>query len=602
MPMLLQIENLSKSYNHQVLFHKANLTVSEKKKIGVIGRNGAGKSTLFKMITQEEALDSGAVTLGKQTRLGYLEQHDPFDPTEKVLEFLVRYTGKQEWECGKVAAQFQLGSDILHSVIGGLPGGYQMRVKLTAMLLGEPNLLLLDEPTNYLDLSTQFLLERFLLSFRGSYLVISHDREFLKNVSEHTLDIENQSLFLFPRPLEDYLAYKREQLELKEKTNKNIARQKKHLQTFVDRFSAKASKASQAKSKQKQIQRLKTIEILNPLSNVRISIPKVEQRKGIALKTKQLYIGYGESKVVAGEINQEIERGKHIAVVGDNGQGKTTFMKTLAGEIEPLHGEFSWSKDSDIAYYAQHVPGSLDPKKQVFDYLCECAAPEVTTEEIYEMAGNFLFRDTQKKIGMLSGGEKARLYLAGLLLKKTKVLLLDEPSNHLDFETVEALAAALSKCNNTISFISHNRTFVNMLATGIMEVRDGEIRYYHSDYQDYVNDLKKRSADVEAGGAQHRLKLPGKPAPKPKKQANRKKTQEEIRLQRKLIRDFEKSIEQQEHERQEIFLYFRDNPSVYSQEKSKRLAQLKKSLEKQENLWLEAQGKLEDLQKRLQEK
>ena len=258
MSTLLQIDNISKAYGPQVIFHQASLTVPAKRKIGVIGRNGAGKTTLFKMLTGHEEVDYGAVNIYKQTRLGYLEQSDPFKLSETVIDFLARYTGKEEWRCGKMAAQFQLKNDLLGARIGSLASGYQMRVKLTAMLLAEPNLLLLDEPTNYLDLSTQLLFEQFLKNFRGGYMIISHDRELLKNVTDHTLEIERGSLFLYPGPLEEYLVYKEEQAELAEKTNQNIQRQRKHLQRFIDRFSAKNTKATQAKSKAKQIKRLKT--------------------------------------------------------------------------------------------------------------------------------------------------------------------------------------------------------------------------------------------------------------------------------------------------------------------------------------------------------
>jgi ATP-binding cassette subfamily F protein 3 len=597
MATLLQIENISKAYGHQVIFNQASLTIQEQKKIGVIGRNGAGKSTLFKMLTGHEEVDTGTVNVYRQARLGYLEQHDPFKPGETVVGFLTRYTGKEEWQCGKVASQFQLNNGILSSRIDSLAGGYQMRVKLTAMLLEEPNLLLLDEPTNYLDLSTQLLFEQFLKSFRGGYMIISHDREFLKNVTDHTLEIDQGSMFLYPRPLEEYFDYKEEQLELKEKTNQNIMRQQKHLQKFVDRFAAKASKASQAKSKLKQIQRLKTIDIGHALSSVRIQIPKIEKKKGIALEIKDLFIGYGESKIVAGGINLSIDRGEHIAIVGDNGQGKTTFLKTLAGELSPLSGSFRWMSDIKIAYYAQHVPGTLNPKDQVFNYLTRCAAPDVSLEEVYKMASNFLFKDSEakKKIGMLSGGERARLYLAGLLLKKTQVLLLDETSNHLDFETVEALAYALKKCNNTILFISHNRTFVNMLATGIVEINNGSIERYHHNYEEYVNDLEQRA--TQDGKIIKPLSLPRQEVlpEKTKQSINRKDTQKEIRSQKKIIRDIEKAMEEYENEKQEIFQFFAENPTAYSPEKSKQLVEIKKIIEKQENKWLKAQEKLEEL-------
>jgi ATP-binding cassette subfamily F protein 3 len=599
MSNLLQIDNISKAYGPQVIFHQASLTLPARRKIGVIGRNGAGKSTLFKILTGQEQVDSGSVNIYKRTRLGYLEQHDPFEPAETVIEFLVRYTGKEDWQCGKIAAQFQLKGDILDSRIDSLASGYQMRVKLTAMLLEEPNLLLLDEPTNYLDLSTQILFEEFLKSYRGGYMIISHDRELLKNVTDHTLEIERGDMFLYPRPLEEYFEYKEEQAELTEKTNKNIQRQQKHLQQFVDRFAAKASKARQAKSKAKQIKRLHKIEIVHPLSTVRMNIPRTEQKKGIALEINDLYIGYGESQIVAGEINLNIDRGEHIAILGDNGQGKTTFLKTLAGEIPPLSGSYRWMPNTQIGYFAQHVPALMDPNDQVFDYLTRCAAPDVSLEEVYKMASNFLFKDSEakKKIRMLSGGEQSRLCLAGLLLKKTPVLLLDEPSNHLDFETVEALGDALKNSSTTILFISHNRTFVNMASSGIMEINNGRVERCYKDYEEYVYDLEQKTTENDK--PLKTLALPRQEASDKKvnQSINKKDFQKEIRSQKKIIRDIEKTMEEYEIEKQDIFQFFQDNPTVYLPEKSKRLSEVKASLKIQEDKWLKAQEKLETLQK-----
>jgi len=444
MSNLLQIDNLSKSYGTRTILENANLTVRTKEKIGVIGRNGAGKSTLFKIIVGTEKSDSGSVIISQDAHLGYLEQQDPYDVTESVIEFLVRYTGKEEWECGKIAGRFQLKNDMLESRIDGLSGGYRMRVKLTAMLLKEPNILLLDEPTNYLDLSTLLLLEEFLRSYNGGFLVISHDREFLKNTCNETLDVEHGKLFLYPRPLEEYFAFKAEQVRLKESHNKNIEREKKQLQDFVDRFRTKASKASQAQSKLKQIGRLKKIDIANPLSSVRIQIPEIERKKGVALHSVDMSIGYGEN-VVASDIQMSINRGEHIAIVGNNGQGKTTYLKTLAGDIPCIAGGFKWAVNTKISYYAQHVSNTLKAEDTVEKYLEKSAGKDVLNEDILRMAGNFLFSGDalKKKIAVLSGGERARLCLAAILLNKSQILLLDEPENHLDFETVEALAVAL---------------------------------------------------------------------------------------------------------------------------------------------------------------
>ncbi len=596
MSTLLQINNLFKAYGSQVIFKDANLTIITKQKVGVLGRNGAGKSTLFKLIVAHEAIDSGILLVHNKARLGYLEQQDQYELTETVIEFLMRYTAREEWLCGKIAASFQLKNDLLYAKIGSLSGGYQMRVKLTGMLLKEPNLLLLDEPTNYLDLSTLILLEQFLKTYRGGYLVISHDREFLRNVSEYTLEVEHGGLFLYPRPLEEYLAYKEEQLELKQKHNVKIEQQQKDLQVFVDRFRSKASKARQAQSKIKIINALKKIDIPHSISTVRINIPKIEDKKGLALRCNNISIGYA-GKVVADEITFDISRGEHIAILGDNGNGKTTLLKTLAGELPCLAGKVRWMPDIKIAYYAQHVPGMLNPQQQVGQYLQTVAAPGVSIQDMYKMAGNFLFKgnDLKKSISVLSGGERARLCLAGLLLQKAQILLLDEPNNHLDFETVEALGSALATCNSTMLFVSHNRTFVNLLATGIIEIKNGKVSRYPHNYEEYVYHLEQIMSDDNNNGDNIK-KSPIEPLndKKPNDYQKRKLLDAERRKLNKKAKSLEKSIAKHEAEKQEIIKDFEINP-IYSQARNEHLSKITKLLEEQERAWLTLQEALEEL-------
>jgi len=590
MSTLIQLDNISKHYGTQTILENASLTIGTKQKIGVIGRNGAGKSTLFNLVVGSENEDSGNIIISKSTRLGYLEQSAPYLLTETVMEFLLRYTGKEEWECGKVAGRFALKNKELNTEIEGLSGGYRMRVKLTSMLLKEPNLLLLDEPTNYLDLSTLILLEEFLRSYNGGFLVISHDREFLKNTCNETLEVERGKLFLYPRPLEEYFEFKEEQIRVKESHNKNIEREKKQLQQFVDRFRTKASKASQAQSKLKQIGRLKTMDILNPISSVRISIPKIEKKKGVVLDCEDMSIGYGK-KVVADDISLKIARGEHVAIVGNNGQGKTTFLKTIANEIPCISGGFRLAFNVKIAYYAQHVPGMLNPEDEVGKYLARCAGDDVNNEEVLKMAGNFLFsgNDVKKKVSVLSGGEKARLCLAGILINKSQVLLLDEPENHLDFETVEALGSALRRCNSTVLFISHNRTFVNMLATGIIEVKDGKATRYHHNYKEYVYHLEQVVKDE--------VREEVSEVPKKEKTQNTRKKNNALRNLKKKIRILESALDESHKTKDELLKDLEKDPTVYSKELSEKLGEVEKDIKRVEAEWLLACEKVEKLEK-----
>lgn len=595
MSTLVQITNLTKAFGPRLIFDNATLTIAAKQKIGVIGRNGAGKSTLLKIIVGDEEYNSGQVTIHDNARLGYLTQHDPFEPTEIVMEFLERSSGKETWECAKVASKFQLTKDILESTIGSLAGGYQMRVKLTAMLLQDPNLLLLDEPTNYLDLSTQILLEQFLKNYRGGFLVVSHDREFLKNTCSETLEVDQGKATIFPGPLEDFFAYKEQQLEMTERFNKKVEREKKHLQTFVDRFRAQATKATQAQSKLKQIARLKTIDIVHPMSLVRIAIPPIISRKGTALHVVDLNIGYAD-KIIAQNINLEIPRGEHVAIVGDNGQGKSTFLKTIADRLVPLNGTFRWGPHISVGYYAQHVALALQPQEQVIDYLNRVAEPTLKSDAIMAMAGNFLFRkdDLKKPIAVLSGGEKARLVLAGLLLEQHAVLLLDEPTNHLDFETVEALAGALSECNTTLLFVSHNRTFVNLVATGIIEVGGGKVTRYHHNYEEYVYHLEQL---MEITQTEEKPVPIAEPELAPINE--RKQIRADIKQLKKDAHELELELADLEKDKQKIHSWFGHHPGEFSRQKNENLHAIVEELEQKEQAWLELQEKIIGLEAKL---
>jgi ATP-binding cassette, subfamily F, member 3 len=487
--LLLQIRNIYKSYGDKKIFEDASVSIMEKQKIGVIGRNGAGKSTLFKMIMGLEEIDKGEVQHLPELRLGYIPQVDPFTPDETIIGFLTRYTKREDWECAKTAGQFQLKGEMLNKPIGDLSGGYQMRVKLTATLLFEPNLLLLDEPTNYLDLSTLILLENFLKTFKGGFLCITHDREFIKKTCTSTMEVEFGQIVFHPEPLEDYLEFKEEQVALALLVNKNIESKQKQLQTFVDRFGAKASMAKSAQSKAKQIAKMddKKIGIAHALSTVKMNIPKVQDRTGNALKIEKMDIGYPD-KLVAANIDIEVEKTRKVAILGDNGQGKSTLLKTIAGKLKPLAGGSKWNENLKVAFYAQHVNLALDPAQTVEGYLKECSINKTREDMIYKMMGNFLFKggDSKKTISVLSGGEKARLCLAGIFLGEFDVILLDEPTNHLDFETVESMGAALGEFNGTVFVVSHDRTFVNLLADEIWEVQNGTVKRVLGSYEDYV--------------------------------------------------------------------------------------------------------------------
>src|ERR1700722_11927086 len=551
MATLLQITKACKSYGDQVLLDNAEATLSDDVKVGFIGRNGAGKSTLLRILLGEEELDSGDVIRHPSLRLGYLRQHDPFLPDETALGFLMRDSGEPNWKCGEVAGQFELKGAYLEGHVAKLSGGWQTRLKLAALLLHEPNLLLLDEPTNFLDLRTQILLEHFLRSHRAACLIVSHDRAFLSATCDHTLDLSRGKLTTFPGKVDAYLEFQKERRTHEERSNASLLTKRRHLEDFIARNKARASTAALAQSKSKQLEKLELTEIVRDEPTAKIRAPRIEPRKGHALRCRDLAIGYPERQI-ASDVHLEIDHGSRAAVVGDNGQGKTTFLRTVVDSLKPLAGDVRWGHGCQIGVYAQHVYTSLPEKQTALGYLQGRAARGKKDQEVLEVAGTFLFKGTQgqKPISVLSGGERARLCLAGLLLSDCNVLILDEPGNHLDVDTIEALAEALLDYQGTVIFTSHDRHFTKRVASCIVEVRDGRVTHYGGQYDAYVYRVNKEIEEGERELATERVKLPPSVA-KPARAASRP-VQRDERVVRKEIKTVEKTIAQLDEQKRTL--------------------------------------------------
>lgn len=510
MAVLFQVKNAYKSYGDQVLLDGAEATITDDAKIGFVGRNGAGKSTLLKVLLGEEELDRGEVIRHPKLRLGYLRQHDPFLPNESALDFLMRDSGQPDWKCGEVAGQFEVKGSYLEGPITKLSGGWQTRVKLAALLLHEPNLLLLDEPTNFLDLRTQILLEHFLRNYKEACLIVSHDRAFLTATCEHTMDLSRGKLTLYPGKIDEFLNYQQEKIRHDERTNVAVLAKRKQLEEFIAKNKARAATATRARSKSKMLEKLELVDVDSDEPTATIRAPKVEPRKGPALRCNGLAIGYPE-RTIAEKIELEVDHGQRAAIVGDNGQGKTTFLRTIVDSLSPISGEVRWGYGCQLGIYAQHVYTTLPEKKTVLEYLEYQAMTGTKNQEILDMAGALLFRGdaVKKKISVLSGGERARLCLAGLLLGQYNVLILDEPGNHLDVDTVEAMADALLEYKGTVIFTSHDRHFMKRVATCIIEVRDGKVLNYRGDYEAYLYYVNK---EIEDGEREQNSKLAKAPA------------------------------------------------------------------------------------------
>ncbi len=596
MPLpLIEGRSLKKSYGLQVVVNDLSFLISEKQKIALIGRNGAGKSTLLKIITGAEEADAGEVKMYAKARLGIVKQHEELPSNCTALEFLTQTSKKQEWEVQKQAAEFGVHKDHLAQAPSDLSGGYQMRIKLIAMLLDEPNILLLDEPVNYLDLQTLLLLERFLQSYKGSFIIAAHDRTFLQNTCDHTYEIERGKLTTYKGTVGDYLKFKHEQREFQLRTNKKLAKQIAHQQAFVDRFRYKSSLASRAQSKIKRIKKLKgkIANIDADLAKTSINIPSPRFVAGTALSVSDLIIGYPDY-TVAKNIDIEIIRGEKIVIAGENGQGKSTFLKTIAGKIKNLDGKYKWWHRADIGYYDQKTEASLIKSETVLQHLTRMAPQSASAERILMMAGDFLFRgdDLDKSTSVLSGGERARLCLAGVLLHEHNVLILDEPTNHLDVETTEALALALKAYTGTIIFVSHARTFVNALADKVFEVRSGTLRHYIGAYEEYVE-------DVAAGMAESIEEIIAPPKEQKKDGILRAEHRARIREHQRAGTRIEKTVETLEKEKSEILAYFFENQSDYSPPRAKRLAEVEEEIKTLEKQWIKAQEQIDTLREQM---
>jgi ATP-binding cassette subfamily F protein 3 len=531
---MLTIRNLRKTMGGRTLFENSGLTVNYGERVALVGPNGAGKSTLFSIILKREEPDAGVLERDEWTMVGYLPQESEPVGDETVLDVATGRVGEvvalerqlHELEkAGTVTGPAYLEAHAKHEALSDpqveakakkmlrglgyresdferkaqeMSGGWVMRAHLARLLVMEPDLLLLDEPTNHLDLLSLLWLQDYLKNYAGALLLISHDRQFMDEVVESVYDIAEQKLVPYTGNYSDFLRQREANYEQQLAAFNNQQKEIARLREFYERFRQVASKASQAMSKLKQIERLELIEKpIPPRKPFRFQIPQPPRGGQRTISLEGIHQAYGKHKVYAG-LDLTIERGERTVLVGPNGAGKSTLLKILAGVIPFQKGERKLGHAAKIGYFSQHRSDTLAPEKSVLQEVMD-VAPTLAENDARGILGSFLFRkdDIYKKTAVLSGGEKSRLNLIKFLVDPPNLLLMDEPTTHLDIHAVESLILALGAYEGTLVFISHDVHFIRKLATKVLHVNAGHVTPYSGGY-DYFLEKTEALEDERA--------------------------------------------------------------------------------------------------------
>jgi ATP-binding cassette, subfamily F, member 3 len=520
---MLTIRDLKMTLGGRILFEGVSLQVNYGDRIALVGPNGAGKSTLFAIILKQKEPDAGTLERDEWTMVGHLPQEAEAHGHETILEVATGRVDElprlekrlHELEAaGQVTLPEYLEAHAKYDALNDpqvetkakkilrglgyretdfdrqareLSGGWVMRARLARLLVMEPDLLLLDEPTNHLDLLSLLWLQNYLKNYSGAVLLISHDRQFMDEVVIQVHEISERKLHDYAGNYTDFLRQREERYEQQLAAYKNQQNEIQRLREFYDRFRQVASKASQAMSKLKQIERMELIEKpVAPRKPFRFQIPQPPRGGQRSISLTGIHMAYGTNQVYSG-LDLTIERGERTVLVGPNGAGKSTLLKILAGVVEFQRGERNLGHNAKLGYFSQHRADTLDPEKSVIEEVL-ASAPEIREDEARGILGSFLFRkdDIHKKTAVLSGGEKSRLNLIKFLVDPPNLLLMDEPTTHLDIHTVESLTLALERYEGTLVFISHDVHFIRKLATKVLHVKAGQVTPYEGGYDYFL--------------------------------------------------------------------------------------------------------------------
>ncbi len=582
---MLTIADVSKSYGTRTLFSEVSLFVARTDRLGLVGPNGAGKSTLFNLILGEEKPETGTIEWERGADFGFLPQESAPAGEETILhiatsgkkleptedDFDIDYT--LEPRAKKILAGLGFKEGDADKQANTFSGGWVMRAHLARLLVAEPALLLLDEPTNHLDLEALLWFQEYLTRYPGGLLVISHDRAFLNALCTGMLELRAGTLQYYHGNYDNFLQEKEARKSQQAALYKNQQREIAHLQKFVDRFGAKASLATRAKSKEKQIERLQEVAVEEPqeeLKRINFKFPQPPRSGLKVIELEHVQQAYGDH-VVYRDLNFTAERGQRMVLVGPNGAGKSTLLKILADVIPIQGGARELGSNVVTGYFAQNRLDNLKPELSVFENVMELRTNEnqLTEQQARAILGAFLFRkdDVHKPISVLSGGEKSRLALARLLVKPPNLLLMDEPTTHLDIPSIDALIGALKNYEGTLIFISHDVHFIRALAENVLHVHSGRLTPYAGNYDYYLE--KSKASDARAAltagftDARPKQTVAAAPAAKPVAPAVKKPSANELRKFREHVGQLEKKVVELEAKQAEITASLED-PETYA--------------------------------------
>jgi ATP-binding cassette subfamily F protein 3 len=539
---MLKLSNLNKEYTNKKILSDANLFISPDDKVGIVGPNGAGKTTLMKILVKKEEFDSGSLYIQPNTSITYLSQELPefkkrtlidevrntfpeivmiqtelnhleermqIEVHEDKLDSLVsRYSHLQEElkrldaqaieiELFKVVKGLGFTESDFEKPLGEFSGGWQMRVALAKLLLEKPNLLLLDEPTNHLDIEAIEWLEKYLIDYDKAFILVSHDKRFLDKVVTRIVELENSFLTDYPGNYSTYKITKEKNLESLVSAKERQDLEIKRMETFIERFRASATKSTQAKSREKMLNKIERIELPKESDSINFKFPQPKQTGRIVLKLKNIEKSYGFKSVLNSKKDVWIERGNKIAVIGANGTGKSTLMKMIIGLEKPDSGEVEYGHGVEQGYFAQNQAEKLNVDNTAIEELYE-VVPEYTLTQIRFLLARFLFKNDRvfQEVSVLSGGERSRLAMAKMLLTPTNLILMDEPTNHLDLPSKEVLIKALQEFPETFIVISHDRDFIARTCNRIFEISNNKINIYEGSYDSYIEQKEKELNNI----------------------------------------------------------------------------------------------------------